>query len=73
LMFTDVVMPGGMNGPQLAVEARRRHPDLKVLLTSGYADAVTRERSELPLLVKPYRKPELARKVREVLDAASAS
>jgi signal transduction histidine kinase/CheY-like chemotaxis protein len=71
LLFTDVVMPGGMNGPQLAAEARRRQPGLKVLLTSGYADALTGERPELPLLPKPYRKPELARKVREVLDAAS--
>ena len=36
IMFSDVVMPGGMNGAQLAVEARKLRPDLKILLTSGY-------------------------------------
>jgi CheY-like chemotaxis protein len=44
LLFSDVIMPGGMNGVQLAVEARRIRPELKVLLTSGYtATALSRE------------------------------
>lgn len=72
LLFTDVMMPDQMNGIELAREARRNHPDLKVLLTSGYAafgpagDAGT----EFPVLPKPYRRAELARRVRATLDAA---
>jgi signal transduction histidine kinase/CheY-like chemotaxis protein len=72
ILFSDVVMPGGMNGVQLAVEARRLRPDLKVLLTSGYADAVLREHdipANTPLLSKPYQRDELAQKIRLVLGA----
>jgi nitrogen-specific signal transduction histidine kinase/ActR/RegA family two-component response regulator len=72
LLFTDIVMPGGMDGMDLAREAVTRHPDLKVLLTSGFHEARL-DRDELPvrhmrLLSKPYRKQELARVIREVLD-----
>ena len=70
ILFSDVMMPGGMNGAQLAVEARRLRPELKVLLTSGYvgefdADQVVGE--GLPVLTKPYRRDELARTLRVVL------
>ncbi len=72
LMFSDIIMPGGMNGAELAIQARDRHPGLRVLHTSGYAEAaVTRDGkigSTNALLSKPYRKEELARKVRRVLD-----
>ena len=72
LMFSDIIMPGGMNGAELAIQARDRHPGLRVLHTSGYAEAaVTRDGkigSTNELLSKPYRKEELARKVRRVLD-----
>ncbi len=72
LMFSDIIMPGGMNGAELAIQARQRHPGLRVLHTSGYAEAaVTRDGkigSTNELLSKPYRKEELARKVRRVLD-----
>ena len=74
LLFTDVVMPGGMNGKQLANEARRRRPDLKVLFTSGFPGTSLSNDLDLnsgdALLGKPYRKHELAQRVREVLDGA---
>lgn len=73
MLFTDVVMPGGMHGGELAREARRQYPGLKVLFTSGYfAEALMRDGRLEPgfeLLVKPYSRNELARKVREVLRA----
>ncbi|MBN1239188.1 MAG: PAS domain S-box protein [Gammaproteobacteria bacterium] len=71
LLFTDIVMPGGMSGTELAREARQRRPDLKVLFTSGYTDAAALEQGledGSELLTKPYRKHELAQKVRAVLD-----
>lgn len=71
LLFTDVVMPGAMHGGQLAEEARRRLPRLKVLFTSGYAQNALEEggrlKPDVHLLGKPYRRRELAAKVREVL------
>ena len=73
IMFSDVVMPGGMNGAQLASEARRLRPDLKVLLTSGYVSAQSEDEvldSELPVLTKPYQRDELAQKLRLVLGGA---
>ena len=73
-MFSDVVMPGGMNGAQLATEARALRPSLKVLLTSGYVGEPGSGQAigkDLPLLNKPYRRDELARKLRVVLAGAS--
>ncbi|PWC30083.1 hybrid sensor histidine kinase/response regulator [Pseudoroseomonas aestuarii] len=72
LLFSDLIMPGGMNGVMLAREARRRQPKLKVLLTTGYAEA-SLERSdaggsEFDVISKPYGRLELARKVRLILD-----
>jgi CheY-like chemotaxis protein len=71
LLLTDVVMPGGMNGFQLADEALVARPKLRVLFTSGYADSqiadAGREYSEDKLLRKPYRRAELASKVAEAL------
>lgn len=73
LLFTDLVMPDGMNGRELAEHARRRIPGLKVLFTSGYADAGVVGGDLLdgstPLIRKPYRIAELAAKVREALSA----
>ncbi len=70
ILFSDVVMPGGMNGVQLSVEAKRLRPDLKVLLSSGYTGAVLGSAGipeGTPVLNKPYRREELATKLRTVL------
>jgi PAS domain S-box-containing protein len=75
LLLTDVVMPGGMTGYQLADELRQARPHVKVLFTSGYTELAAAnghpERKD-PLLSKPYRKQELGRAVRSVLDGAKA-
>jgi PAS domain S-box-containing protein len=72
LLFTDTIMPGGMNGRQLADEALKRRPALKVLYTSGYSEDVVIHQGRLDpgvlLLVKPYRKTELARMIRVALE-----
>jgi CheY-like chemotaxis protein len=72
LLFTDVVMPGGMTGRQLAEAARANRPDLKTLFTSGYTEDSVRRLGKLDpgvrLLSKPYRKHELATRIREALD-----
>jgi two-component system, NtrC family, sensor kinase len=70
LLFSDVVMPRGMNGEELAREATRRRPGLKVLLTSGYPPAELRERQsvgEFRVLQKPYRFEDLLRIIGERL------
>jgi CheY-like chemotaxis protein len=72
LLFTDIAMPGGMTGRELAQAAAPLYPDMKILLTSGYPDrmADTGRGREPPLrfLRKPYRDHELACAVRETLD-----
>ena len=72
LLFTDLVMPGGLSGPELAREAWRRHSQTKVLYTSGYPNhAVIHQgwfEAGAALLSKPYDKEALGRKVRSVLD-----
>lgn len=71
LLFTDIIMPGGMNGRELADAVRLRRPGVRVLYTSGYTDdAIVHEGHLDPgvaLLKKPYRKSELSQKIREVL------
>jgi PAS domain S-box-containing protein len=73
LLFTDIVMPGGVNGRQLADLATSRQPALKVLFTTGYSrDAIMQEgRLEpgLQMIGKPFAYDELAAKIRTVLDA----
>jgi CheY-like chemotaxis protein len=71
LLFTDMVMPGGMNGRELAVAACELYPNLKVLYCSGYAEHAILHQG-LPdqvarLLSKPYTRPELAKRIRAVL------
>jgi len=77
LIFTDVVMPGPMNGDELARIARRQRPDLKVLLTSGFAKGALHGGPQSDLanifLPKPYRQVELAAKLRAILDASRQS
>ncbi|MEW6091513.1 MAG: PAS domain S-box protein [Pseudomonadota bacterium] len=73
LLLTDIVMPGGMNGRELADEAVKLRPDLKVLFSSGYSENAIVHHGRLDagveLLSKPYRLQELAAKVRKVLDS----
>jgi len=73
LLFTDVIMPGEMNGRQLVEEALKRRPSLKTLYTSGYTENAIVHHGRLDsgvlLLAKPYRKSELARMLRLALDS----
>jgi CheY-like chemotaxis protein len=72
LLLTDVVLPGGVSGLELAREAQRIRPNLKVLLTSGYPEPVSKDDGAMPgmeVLQKPYRRRDLAEAVRRVLDA----
>jgi CheY-like chemotaxis protein len=74
LVFTDLVMPGGISGREVAARARELKPGIKVVLTSGYAEDLVHgeelERERLKVLRKPYRQAELAAVLREVLAAA---
>jgi PAS domain S-box-containing protein len=74
LLFTDVIMPGPLNGRQLAEEMSKRRSPLKVLFTSGYAENAMIHQGRLDpgvlLLTKPYRKLDLAQMVRLALGAA---
>ncbi len=77
LIFTDMVMPGGMSGRDLAEAARRMRPDLKILFTSGYTNEMLKAGGTASppsaepaanFIAKPYRRRELAAKLRAVLD-----
>jgi len=71
LLFTDIIMPGGLNGRQLADEARKLCPGLRIIFTSGYAENDAGRDGQLDqgvhLLNKPYRREDLAKKVRDAL------
>jgi CheY-like chemotaxis protein len=71
VLFTDVIMPGGMNGRQLASEALKRRPQLKVLYTSGYTENAIVHHGRLDvgvlLLPKPYIGSDLARMLKTAL------
>jgi len=72
LLFSDVVMPGGINGFELAQQASKKYPLLKILITSGFTGKNIHD-SELPstvkqLLHKPYRKSDLALRIRSIFD-----
>jgi PAS domain S-box-containing protein len=72
LLFTDIMMPGGMLGPALAVRARELRPDIDILFTTGYADnsalAGTPGLTAADVITKPYRNEDLAMRIRHVLD-----
>ena len=76
LLFTDIVLPGGMNGLELAKQASTNKPNLKVLFTSGYADSTVLKGGHWDLathlIKKPFRRQDLARKIRQVLDQETA-
>jgi CheY-like chemotaxis protein len=72
LVLSDVVLPGGLSGPEFAEKARTTHPDLKVIFMSGYpAEAAKRNGflgSGKVLLAKPFQRQQLAKALREALD-----
>ena len=72
LLFTDVMMPGRLNGLEVAKRARQLRPAIKVMFTSGYVDQAFLDRTPLDLgvvlLTKPYRQAELAAAIRQTLD-----
>jgi signal transduction histidine kinase len=70
LLFSDVVMPGGMNGFDLISKARRVRSGLKAVVTSGYANVHRpgTDRPDVPVLLKPYRRGDLAQCIRHALD-----
>jgi signal transduction histidine kinase len=72
LLFSDIVMPGGMNGFELINRARVIRRGLKTLVTSGYANVHRpgADRPDVPLLLKPYRRGDLAQSIRMALDRA---
>jgi CheY-like chemotaxis protein len=71
MLFTDIIMPGGMSGWQLADQARQIRPCLPVIFTSGYPGESLVERGSLiagsVVLTKPYRRAELALRLREAM------
>ena len=72
LLFSDIVMPGGMGGYELAKNALEMNSKLKVLITSGYADKMPKDeldgKSSFELISKPYNRKDLAEKLRQLLD-----
>jgi CheY-like chemotaxis protein len=77
LLFTDVGLPNGMNGRQLAEKVAEKRPGLRVLFTTGYARNAIIHHGRLDpgveLIVKPFSVTSLAEKVRRVLDAAPSA
>lgn len=74
LLFTDIVMPGDLDGFALAREAKRRRPELRVLYTSGYTNRfATAEMGETfgPIIAKPYRLDQLGTQIRRALCGGS--
>jgi CheY-like chemotaxis protein len=70
LVFSDIVMPGSMNGIALAQEIKNRYPSIPVLLTSGYSDVVQTAVPHVRVLRKPFQLPALEKSIREALERA---
>ncbi len=71
LLLTDMVMPGGIGGAELAQQLRQRKPDLRVIYSSGYSTEIggkSLSETDPMFLAKPYRPPQLAQRVRKCLD-----
>jgi len=76
LLFTDIIMPGGMNGLRLAELVRERQPEVPVLLATGYIDALPATKGAAPaypILTKPYRLNELGERIRQLLKVEARS
>ena len=67
LLFTDIVLPNGMSGMALAEEIRNRLPDLRILLTTGFSAEAVKLGTRFAVLTKPYRRADLADRLREAL------
>jgi PAS domain S-box-containing protein len=71
LLFTDIVMPGGMSGLELVEQFRKTHPETPVLMTTGYNEDLVADiprGSNLDVIGKPYRREQLADRIRAALD-----
>jgi CheY-like chemotaxis protein len=77
LVFTDLIMPGGLSGREVAIRAREMKPGIKVLLTSGYAEELVHgdelQRERLKVLRKPYQQADLVAALRDVLGEPPAA
>ena len=77
LVLSDVIMAGGMNGPELALKAIKVRPDLKILFMSGYAPGSVRQMQDLPdsieLVNKPFTRNDLTEKVKRALTIEKAA
>jgi CheY-like chemotaxis protein len=73
LVFSDIVMPNGMNGIHLAQEVIQRYPKLRVLLTTGYSEVTATGESRFAILRKPFTLSDLERAVREAMMSASGA
>ncbi len=76
LLFSDVVMPGGMNGYELAEQSNKLNPGLKVLFTSGFTNKAAARNSQTRfsanILTKPYSRDDLMKRIREILDGGKS-
>jgi CheY-like chemotaxis protein len=71
LLFTDMILPGGLGGNELALTAQSLRPDIRILLTSGYTQTQALPTApdgstNLPLIAKPYTKAELAERLAQI-------
>jgi PAS domain S-box-containing protein len=71
LVFSDIVMPGAMNGLALAQEINSRYPGVPVVLTSGYSDAVRTAATQFPILRKPFEVAALAGLIRQAMESTN--
>jgi PAS domain S-box-containing protein len=69
LLFSDIVMPNGMNGIHLAQEVSERYPAIRVLLTTGYSDVAASAETRFPILRKPFEVSALERAIRDAMTA----
>ena len=72
LVFSDIVMPNGMNGIHLAQELTEHYPATRVLLTTGYSDVAAAGETRFPILRKPFELPALEQAIRKVMDGHAA-
>jgi CheY-like chemotaxis protein len=73
LVLSDIVMPGGMNGIELAAEIRRQFPDIPVLLTSGYSESARAAETRYAILRKPFELSDLVRALGEATERQPGS